>query len=109
MYILYGYRTNIEFSHRVQAIVEGFTYLLSGVEREKRWFEMNWAREEKEFRKIIGGTQGMYCDLQAVTGLTGLSFGYSTVSPIRRPRFAQPTRKPAFPLSCPWRSPRLLA
>jgi hypothetical protein len=41
---------------------------LSDVEREKRWFETKWARQEKEIRKIIDSTQGMYGDLQAVTG-----------------------------------------
>src|SRR3954454_16109841 len=68
MEILYGYLTSVEFQHRVQAIVEGFTYLLADVEREKRWFETKWARQEKEIRKIIDSTQGMYGDLQAVTG-----------------------------------------
>src|SRR3982750_4524210 len=68
MEILYGYLTSPEFQHRVQAIVEGFTYLLNDVEREKRWFETKWARQEKEIRKIIDSTQGMYGDLQAVTG-----------------------------------------
>jgi len=38
------------------------------VESEKRWFTTKWARQEKEIRKIIDGTQGMYGDLQAVTG-----------------------------------------
>src|SRR3954471_9503634 len=66
--ILYGYLISPEFQHRVQAIVEGFTYLLNDVEREKRWFETKWARQEKEIRKIIDSTQGMYGDLQAVTG-----------------------------------------
>jgi hypothetical protein len=68
MEILYGYLTSTEFQHRVQAIVEGFTYLFNDVEREKRWFETKWARQEKEIRKIIDSTQGMYGDLQAVTG-----------------------------------------
>ena len=68
MEILYGYLISPEFQHRVQAIVEGFTYLLNDVEREKRWFETKWARQEKEIRKIIDSTQGMYGDLQAVTG-----------------------------------------
>jgi hypothetical protein len=67
MEILYGYLTSVEFQYRVQAIVEGFTYLLDDVEREKRWFETKWARQEKEIRKIIDSTQGMYGDLQAVT------------------------------------------
>ena len=64
----YDYLTSVEFQHRVQAIVEGFTYLLTDVEREKRWFATKWARQEKEIRKIIDSTQGMYGDLQAVTG-----------------------------------------
>ena len=68
MEILYGYLTSVEFQHRVQAIVEGFTYLLSDVEREKRWFTTKWTHQEKEIRKIIDSTQGMYGDLQAVTG-----------------------------------------
>src|SRR4051812_42472631 len=68
MEVLYSYLISPEFQHRVQAIVEGFTYLLNDVEREKRWFETKWARQEKEIRKIIDSTQGMYGDLQAVTG-----------------------------------------
>jgi hypothetical protein len=68
MEILYAYLTSVEFQHRVQAIVEGFTYLLSDVEREKRWFATKWARQEKEIRKIIDSTQGMYGELQAATG-----------------------------------------
>src|SRR5919205_1254238 len=68
MEVLYGYLISPEFQHRVQAIVEGFTYLLNDVEREKRWFETKWARQEREIRKIIDSTQGMYGDLQAVTG-----------------------------------------
>lgn len=32
------------------------------------WFATKWARQEKEIRKIIDSTQGMYGDLQAVTG-----------------------------------------
>ena len=68
MEILYGYLISPEFQYRVQAIVEGFTYLLNDVEREKRWFETKWARQEKEIRKIGSSTQGMYGDLQAVTG-----------------------------------------
>jgi hypothetical protein len=42
--------------------------LWADVEREKRWFATKWARQEKEIRKIIDSTQGMYGDLQAVTG-----------------------------------------
>ena len=68
MEILYQYLTSVEFQHRIQAIVEGFSYLWADVERERRWFATKWARQEKEIRKIIDSTQGMYGDLQAVTG-----------------------------------------
>ena len=40
---------------------------MNDVERKKRWSETEWARQE-ELRKIIDSTQGMYGDLQAVTG-----------------------------------------
>ena len=39
-----------------------------GGQRRLRWFEIKWARQEKEIRKIIDSTQGMYGDLQAVMG-----------------------------------------
>jgi hypothetical protein len=68
MEVLYRYLTSVEFRHRLQAIVEGFSHLWKDVESEKRWFATKWARQEKEIRKIIDSTQGMYGDLQAVTG-----------------------------------------
>lgn len=68
MEILYQYLTGIEFRHRVEAIVEAFTNLQQDIEREKRWFNIKWARQEKEIRKIVDNTHGMYGDLQAVTG-----------------------------------------
>jgi hypothetical protein len=68
MEVLYQYLTSVEFRHRIQALVEGFNHLWKDVESEKRWFATKWARQEKEIRKIIDSTQGMYGDLQAVTG-----------------------------------------
>jgi hypothetical protein len=65
--VLYGYLTSIEFQHRIQAIVEGFSNLLAGIEQEKRQFMVKWAQQEKELRQIIDNTTGMYGDLQAVT------------------------------------------
>jgi hypothetical protein len=38
------------------------------MEKEKRYFNIKWARQEKEIRKIVDNTHGMYGDLQAVTG-----------------------------------------
>ena len=68
MEVLYQYITSIEFKHRVEAIVGAFTNLQKDMEKEKRWFNLKWARQEKEIRKVIDNTQGLYGDLQGVTG-----------------------------------------
>jgi hypothetical protein len=68
METLYQYLTGTEFKHRIEAIVEAFTNLNTDIEREKRWFAIKWARQEKELRKIVDNTHGMYGELQAVTG-----------------------------------------
>jgi hypothetical protein len=68
MEILYQYLTGTEFRHRIEAIAESFTNLQQDMEKEKRYFNIKWARQEKEIRKIVDNTHGMYGDLQAVTG-----------------------------------------
>jgi hypothetical protein len=68
MKVLYEYLTGNEFKHRVEGIVEAFGTLQDDIEREKRWFGAKWARQEKEIRKVIDHTHGMYGDLQGVTG-----------------------------------------
>ena len=66
--ILYRYITSIGFRQRIEAIVEIFGQLQDETEREKRWFQTKWARQEKQLRKVIDHTQGMYGDLQGVIG-----------------------------------------
>lgn len=68
MEILYQYLTSTEFRHRIEAIVEAFDNLQQDIEKEKRWFNIKWARQEKEIRKIVDNTHGMYGDFQALTG-----------------------------------------
>ena len=65
---LYQYLTGTDFKHRIESIAESFTNLQDDIEKEKRWFNTKWARQEKELRKIVDSTQGMYGELQAVTG-----------------------------------------
>lgn len=64
---LFAYLTGIEFKQRVDALVEAFQNMQVDLEREKRWFQTKWSRQEKEIRKIIDNTYGMYGDLQGVT------------------------------------------
>jgi hypothetical protein len=68
MKILYQYLTGTEFKLRVEGIVEAFSNLQEELEKEKRYFSIKWARQEKEIRKVIDQTHGMYGDLQGVIG-----------------------------------------
>lgn len=66
--ILYRYINSLEFRNRVEAIIESFSNLQEEMERERRWFQAKWAREEKQLRKIIDHWAGMYGDLQGIIG-----------------------------------------
>ena len=68
MKVLYQYLTGPEFKHRVEGIIEAFSNLQEEMEKEKRYFNVKWARQEKEIRKVIDHTHGMYGDLQGVIG-----------------------------------------
>lgn len=68
MEVLYHYITSIEFKQRIESIGEAFGNLQEEVEREKRWFQTKWARQEKQLRRVIDNTQGLYGDLQGVVG-----------------------------------------
>lgn len=68
MHLLFNYLTGTEFKHRVEGIVEAFGNLQDELEKEKRWFNIKWAKQEKEIRKVIDQTHGMYGDLQGVVG-----------------------------------------
>jgi len=68
MEVLYHYFTGVEFKQRIEAIVETFSNFQEEIEREKRWFAAKWSRQEKELRKVIDSTHGMYGDLQGISG-----------------------------------------
>lgn len=68
MKILYSYLTGSEFKNRVEGIVDAFTNLQEELEKEKRYFSVKWARQEKEIRKVIDNTHGIYGDFQGVIG-----------------------------------------
>jgi hypothetical protein len=68
MEILFQYLTGTEFKHRVEAIVEAFSNLQDELEKEKRYFSAKWGRQEKEIRKVLDHTHGMYGDLQGIIG-----------------------------------------
>lgn len=68
MKILYQYLTGPEFKNRVEGIVDAFDSLRDELDKEKRFFNTKWARQEKEIGRVIDHTHGMWGDLQSVVG-----------------------------------------
>ncbi len=69
MEVLYSYLTGIEFKQRVEAIVEAFTSLDAGLKKERLAYEKIWAEREKQIKKVITNTVGMYGDLSGLVTL----------------------------------------
>ena len=69
MEVLYSYLTGVEFKQRVEAIVEAFTSMDAGLRKERLAFEKIWAEREKQIKKVITNTVGMYGDLSGLVAL----------------------------------------
>lgn len=69
MEVLYTYLTGVEFKQRVEAIVEAFTGMDDGLRKERLAYERIWAEREKQIRKVITNTVGMYGDLSGLVAL----------------------------------------
>lgn len=69
MEFLYSYLTGVEFKQRVEAIVEAFTGMDEGLRKERLAYEKIWAEREKQIRKVITNTVGMYGDLSGLVTL----------------------------------------
>lgn len=68
MEILYAYFSGIEFKQRLEAIIESFNSTQEDLEKEKRYFVVKWAKQEKNIRKVFDNLSGMYGDLQSMMG-----------------------------------------
>src|SRR3989338_4092 len=69
MEVLYSYLTGVEFKQRVEAIVEAFTSMDEGLRKERLAYEKIWAEREKQIKKVITNTVGMYGDLSGLVAL----------------------------------------
>lgn len=69
MEILYTYLTGVEFRQRVEAIVEAFGSMDAGLKKERLAYEKMWAEREKQIKKVITNTVGMYGDLSGLVTL----------------------------------------
>lgn len=68
MEILYNYLSGIEFRQRIEAVIEAFSAMREDLEKEKRWFTLKWAKEDKHIRNVIDNVVGMRGDLQGIMG-----------------------------------------
>ncbi|MDD3531187.1 MAG: DUF2130 domain-containing protein [Candidatus Pacebacteria bacterium] len=69
MEVLYSYLTGVEFRQRVEAIVEAFASMDDGLKKERLAYEKIWAEREKQIKKVITNTVGMYGDLSGLVTL----------------------------------------
>lgn len=66
--ILWNYLTSTEFQQRLSAIVEAHQQFQEDIEKEKRWFALKWAKQEKNIRKVIDNILGVNGDLESIIG-----------------------------------------
>ena len=69
MEVLYSYLTGVEFKQRVEAIVEAFTSMDEGLRKERMAYEKIWSEREKQIKKVMKNTIGMYGDLSGLVTL----------------------------------------
>lgn len=69
MEVLYSYLTGIEFRQRIEAIVESFSSMETGLRKERQAYEKIWNEREKQIKKMMTNTIGMYGDLSGLVAL----------------------------------------
>lgn len=69
MEVIYAYLTGVEFRQRVEAIVEAFTNLKSGLDKEKLAYQKIWTEREKQIDRVVNNTVGLYGDLSGLAPL----------------------------------------
>ncbi len=78
MEMLYQFLTGQEFRMQIDAIVEGFLYLKTGIDRQKLMMKKLWKEQEKQIDKVLVNTTEMYGSIRGIAGkampdLPGLS------------------------------------
>ena len=66
--ILWRYLTSTEFQQRLSAVVEAHEQFQQDIEKEKRFFALKWAKQEKNIRKVIDNLLGVNGDLESIVG-----------------------------------------
>jgi hypothetical protein len=66
--MVYQYLTGPRFRQRVEAIVEAFSSMQEDLDKERKVMMKQWAKREEQIGRVMGGTVGMYGDLQGIAG-----------------------------------------
>jgi hypothetical protein len=66
--LLYAYLTGPEFVQHIKGIVESFIQMQRDLESEKRFFAQRWNRREKQIKRMLDNTLGLYGDVQGISG-----------------------------------------
>jgi hypothetical protein len=75
MGMLYDYLTSPTFKSQIEAIVEAFTAMKNGLEKEKRAMNSIWKEREKQIEKVIGSTTDLYGTVRGIAGNQALTIG----------------------------------
>lgn len=65
---LYKYVTGLQFTHRVEAMIDSYNEILEDMEKEKRWFSSKWAKQEKSIRTLLEQTGSIHGELAGIVG-----------------------------------------
>lgn len=68
MQLLYDYLSGNEFRQSIEALVEAFTSLQEGVNKERQQMEKLWKEREKQIEKALLSTSGMYGSIKGIAG-----------------------------------------
>lgn len=66
--MVYQYLTGPRFKQRVEAIVEAFSSMQEDLDKERKVIMKQWAKRQEQIERVMGGTIGMYGDLQGIAG-----------------------------------------
>jgi hypothetical protein len=68
MEFLYRYLAGDQFRSRIEAMVEAFTALQFGLNRERAAMERIWKEREKQIERVLANTAGMYGEVRGILG-----------------------------------------
>lgn len=66
--LIYQYITGSQFRLQIEAILESYQELKSGIERERAAYERLWKSREGQLQRIILSTAGLYGSMQGLAG-----------------------------------------